>query len=158
LPWNGALRGAIGELRPESLTSVDKRILAHLSLIIPDLADHLGNSFERSEGGLGFCGPEHLRSGGSRFFGDLNTAEHAGDFFVLFGIAQRFDLAARSTLGHRFLNEEMRVGENRDLRQMGNTDDLVVAGDLLELSTDHFGDRAADAGVYLVKDIKSSRS
>ncbi len=49
LPWNSALRGAIDELRPESLTSVDKRSLAQLSLIVPDLADHLSDSFERSE-------------------------------------------------------------------------------------------------------------
>lgn len=49
LPWNSALRGAIDELPPESPTSVDKRSLAQLSLIFPDLVDHLDGSFERAD-------------------------------------------------------------------------------------------------------------
>ncbi|MBN1654440.1 MAG: AAA family ATPase [Deltaproteobacteria bacterium] len=47
LPWNSALKGAIDELRPETLRSVDKRTLAQLALIVPDLAERLGDSFER---------------------------------------------------------------------------------------------------------------
>jgi eukaryotic-like serine/threonine-protein kinase len=49
LPWINAFRGAMGELRPGSLTAVDKRSLAQLSLVVPELMGNLGGLVERSE-------------------------------------------------------------------------------------------------------------
>ncbi len=49
LPWYGALKGAVSELGPGVLKSIDKRSLSQLALIVPDLAARLGDSFEPAE-------------------------------------------------------------------------------------------------------------
>ena len=50
------------------------------------------------------------------------------------------------------------VGEGRDLREVGDDDDLAVPGELGEPAPDLHRDPAADAGVDLVEDERAART
>ena len=46
----------------------------------------------------------------------------------------------------------MRVGQCRNLRQMGNAEDLVGGGDLFEFFPDDLGNAAADTGIDFIEE------
>src|SRR5438034_7052412 len=57
---------------------------------------------------------------------------------------------------HLFGDDDVVLGEGRDQRQVGDTEDLAAAAELAELAADDFGDRAADAGIDLVEDERGA--
>ena len=54
-------------------------------------------------------------------------------------------------------DHEVRVGEGGDGGQVGDAEDLVVAGHVGDGAADLVGDGAAHAGVDLVEDIETGR-
>ncbi len=60
--------------------------------------------------------------------GDFHPAKHTGDFLETRGIVQRGDACRRPAAVHLFNNLEMGIAEARDLGQVRDTDDLMMAG------------------------------
>ena len=53
------------------------------------------------------------------------------------------------------VDDEVGVGQRRDLRQVRDADHLAVPRDVGDGPPDHLGDGAADAGVDLVEDVRA---
>ena len=51
----------------------------------------------------------------------------------------------------------MTIGERRDLREMGDAQNLMEARELFQFAANHLGDRATDSGVHLVEDHQRLR-
>ncbi len=84
--------------------------------------------------------------------GGVFTAEHAGDFLYAgfcLGCADGGDSAV--VLG-ALADNQMVLPEDGDLRQVGDADDLVAAGDFLQLDADNAASSTADVGVDFVED------
>ena len=61
----------------------------------------------------------------------------------------------RPALRLGLVHDEVGVGERRDLRKVRDADDLAVPRDVGDGAPDDLGDRAADAGVDLVEDVRA---
>ena len=72
-------------------------------------------------------------------------------------MAQRFDPTARAPVRYRFRYEKVLVGKRRDLRQVGDTQHLMVLRDIPQLVSDHLGDGASHSGVDLVEHVEPRR-
>ena len=100
---------------------------------LPAPGDHLGGVLEASVGH--FC-----------------AGQHAGDFVGAGTVVEDADAGLRAAVLLAFFDGEMLVGEGGDLREVGNAEDLLGAGESFELLADGFSGAASDADVYLVED------
>ena len=87
-----------------------------------------------------------------RCFGKGGSAEHASHFFGALVVAKETDRGSGAALLLVLLDQEMLVGERGDLRQVRHAEDLLGAGERLELLTHGFGGSASDADVDFVED------
>ena len=99
---------------------------------LPAPGDHLGGVLEASVGH--FC-----------------AGQHAGDFVGAGTVVEDADAGLRAAVLLAFFDGEMLVGEGGDLREVGNAEDLLGAGESFELLADGFSRAASDADVDLVE-------
>ena len=83
--------------------------------------------------------------------GDLLASQHAGNFFGAVFFIQRLDGCQGSAVADMLGNAEMMLTKFRNLRQVGNTYNLVVAGKFGQFAAHHFSRAAADTGIDLIK-------
>lgn len=84
-------------------------------------------------------------------FGDLCAGDHAGDFVGAGAVVEEADFGFGAAVGFALVDEEVLVGESGDLRQVGDTENLLAAAEGFELLADGFGGAPADAYVDLIK-------
>src|SRR5699024_3329555 len=85
--------------------------------------------------------------------GFVHACQHPGQFDHPFVIGQ-FPHARAHGLGVIVLDAGyVRIGPGRDLRQVGDDDDLGVAGEFGQAAADLDGGLASDSGVDLVEDV-----
>ena len=94
---------------------------------------------------------EEFARGTEEFVAGLASAQHAGDFGWSIGGLQASDPATSHSAPLGFFHDQMAVRERSDLRQVGHTEDLMIARELIQLATDDLPDSASDAGVDLVE-------
>src|SRR5438874_3524615 len=82
--------------------------------------------------------------------------QHARQLRHTLGRGQRACRRDGTLFLHLFGDDDVVLGEGRDQRQVGDTEDLAAAAELAELAADDFGDRAADAGIDLVEDERGT--
>ena len=93
---------------------------------------------------------EEFAGGAAEFVRDF-AAEHTRDLFGAITGFQNRDAAASRTAPLFFFDREMTIGERRDLRQVGDAQNLVKARELFHFAADHLRDCAADSRVHLVE-------
>ena len=108
------------------------------SALLPAAGDHLGGV---------------LQAG----VGNLCAGEHACDFVGAGAVVEDADPRLRAAVFLALLDSEMLIGESGNLRQVGNAEDLLRAGEGLELLADGFGGAAADADVDFVENKRPRR-
>ena len=82
---------------------------------------------------------------------NLHTTQHAGEFLKALTLGQTLGRRNRAALGDRFGHGVGVVGKRRDLRQMRNTQHLMLVGQSLEPAPDDLGHSTADPRVHLVE-------
>ena len=89
---------------------------------------------------------------------DRLSRQHARHLGAPVGVGRERDHPGRGAAGrHALLDPRVQVGERRHLREVGDADDLPIAGHLGEDPSDRLRDRPADAGVDLVEDVGADR-
>jgi hypothetical protein len=83
--------------------------------------------------------------------GAFHAGEHARQLGDAAGVVQQPHRGAGVALGGVLLDREVAVGVGGDLRQVGDDQHLVVAGELGQAAADRGGGAAADPGVDLVE-------
>src|SRR5215813_10378892 len=97
---------------------------------------------------------DHLEASGIRLnhllgvfsggIGQAGAAQHPGNFLSALRTCDLADRSPGSRPGFALLDQVVMVGKGRDLGQMGNTKNLISAGELLQLLAHGFGRAAAD--------------
>ena len=82
---------------------------------------------------------------------DLLPTQHPGNFLVTIFFAERLDGCLCSARDDMLGYAEMMLTKFCYLRQMGDADNLVMAGEFRQFAADHFGCTASDTGIHLVK-------
>jgi len=85
-------------------------------------------------------------------FCELGAAEHAGDFFGTLVAYDGPDSRAGPAAGVPLFDHVMMIGKSRDLGQVSYAEDLIGAGQGLQLFANSFGGSTADAGVDFIED------
>jgi hypothetical protein len=95
---------------------------------------------------------DHLLGVFTGGFGELGAAQHARHFLGALIPDNAPDAGVGPASGFFLLNYIVMIGESGDLREMGNAENLIVAGQGFEFFADGFGGAPSDAGVYFVED------
>lgn len=95
---------------------------------------------------------EHGLGVGEGFGADLFSGEEAGDFLDAVVAFDEGDLGGGAALDFGFFDAEVAVGAGGDLGQVGDGEDLVVAGDLAHFVGGEGGGAAGESGVHFVED------
>src|SRR5689334_8535695 len=82
-----------------------------------------------------------------------NPAQHARDLAWALLLGERVDPRVGAAFLRLLLHVELAIGERRDLRQVGDADDLAGFGHALELAPHDERGLAAHARVDLVKEV-----
>src|SRR3972149_3594743 len=88
----------------------------------------------------------------ARALGHHGPREHPGDLVDSRLRVETRDAGLAPALALYLINAVVGGREARDLREVGDADDLVDSGEILELFPDRVGDAAPDAGIHLVED------
>ncbi len=88
---------------------------------------------------------------------DFGAGKHAGHFVGAGAIVEDADLRLGAAVILALFDDEVLIGEGGDLRQVGDAEDLLAAGESLEFLADGFGGAAADADVDFVEDQRARR-
>ncbi len=83
--------------------------------------------------------------------GDPEPAEHARHFIHPFCALQYLNPAAGAAIPGLFADLQVMVAEGGDLGQVGDADDLPLAGQFAQLAADDFRHPSADAHIDLVE-------
>jgi hypothetical protein len=84
--------------------------------------------------------------------GDFCPGQHAGDFVGAGAVVEDADAGLRAAVLLALFDGEMLIGEGGDLREVGNAENLLGAGEGLKLLANSFGGAASDANVDFVED------
>ena len=85
----------------------------------------------------------------------LAPLRHARDLFGALCIIQKPDGGFGAALLFLLLDKEMLIRESGDLREVGDAEDLLGAGERLQLLADSLGGTASDADVDFVEDERA---
>ena len=107
-------------------------------LLLSAAGDHLGGVLEA---GVGYLG----------------AGEHAGDFVGAGAVVEDADAGLRAAVLLALFDGQVLIGEGGDLREVSDAEDLLGAGESLELLADGFGCAASDADVDFVEDERARR-
>ncbi len=80
------------------------------------------------------------------------AAEHAAEFIDAVGRVEELDAGFGAALVDVLGDEVMGVGVGGDGGEVGDAEDLMVAGDVAHLLSDHLGGFAADIGIDFIED------
>ena len=94
-----------------------------------------------------------LQAGVSNF----GAGEHARDFVGAGAIVEDANAGLRAAVLLALFDCEVLIGEGGDLREVGDAQNLLGAGERLELLADSFGGAASDADVDLIEDQRAGR-
>ena len=97
-----------------------------------------------------FCGVEGV-------LGDAGTAYHHGKLVQAFIILEGFDVTYGAVIGAFLADIVVGVGEGGNLGEMGNTGDLVAAGEVPEFPADDLAATPAYPDIYLVENKHRNR-
>ena len=86
----------------------------------------------------------------ARLCGDFGTGQHPGDFFLPPGGIEQDHRSARDRAFARLGDHVMLATPRRDLRAVGNGQQLAAAGEPRQSFANRAGDRAANAAVDIV--------
>lgn len=94
---------------------------------------------------------EHFLRVIERGLSHMNAAEHAGNLFDAAFAVELRERADSLTVDRLFLDMQVMDGAAGNLRLMSHTEHLAVMPELLQKTSHHFCDSAADAGVDFVE-------
>src|SRR5579875_2775076 len=95
---------------------------------------------------------QHLLRVTERRLRHRRSADHARDLFGAFGRSQQTNGGVRAPLLLLLLNQEVLIGEGRDLRQVGHAKHLLDARQSLQLAPDRFRRAPANPDIDFVED------
>src|ERR1043166_8029922 len=98
---------------------------------------------------------QHLARVAARGLCDLRACEHARDLLDAAAAVELFDADLRAPARAALADEQVCVGEARDLRLVRDAEHLIGARERLQLQADGLGDATADACVHLVEDNRA---
>src|SRR2546423_7383608 len=96
--------------------------------------------------------PKHLLRMSPRSLCELSSAQHPCDFFGALVSGHLADAGACASAGFFFLDDVMMITEGGDLRQVGDAQDLVGAGQGFQLFPDGLSGAASDSGIDFIED------
>ncbi len=100
---------------------------------------------------------DHLRGVLQAGVGDLGAGEHARDFVGAGAIVEDANAGLRAAILLALFDGEVLIGEGRNLREVGDAEDLLGAGESFEFVADSFGGAASYPDVDLVKNQSAWR-
>src|SRR3990167_7256030 len=100
---------------------------------------------------LALCRAYHLARMGHGFGGEVDAAEHAGDFLNALVVLQVGDGGAGGIAAAGLVYEQMVMPLGGHLRQVGDGQHLAALAQAAQQLADHFGGGAADANIDFVE-------
>jgi hypothetical protein len=88
----------------------------------------------------------------ARAVGDGRSTQHAGQLFGAVRVIQDFDPRARPAVRDVLGHAQLMIRLRRDLWQVRHAQHLALAGEFVQLTSDHLGNGATYAGVDFVED------